>query len=132
MNRFPFQAALSAIAVGLLAVLAVACGTGDEAAAGAKQISFKLTDDGCEPHEAKAPAGPINFQVENAGTSKVMEFEVLDGEKILGEKENLSDGLSGSFALSLEKGTYTIYCPGGSDERGTLTVGGESKSKGSP
>ena len=41
---------------------------------------------------------------------------------ILGERENLSDGLSGSFTLSLDAGEYTLYCPGGdSAERGTLT-----------
>ena len=59
---------------------------------GAKKMAFKLTDAGCEPHNAKAPAGPINFEVENAGTSSVTELEVLDGETILGEVENLSDG----------------------------------------
>src|SRR5262249_20713176 len=48
------------------------------------------------------------------------------GDAILGEKENLADGLSGSFSLNLEPGKYTIYCPGGSEERGTLTVTGRS------
>ena len=51
---------------------------------------------------------------------------MLDGETILGEKENLSDGLSGSFALTLEKGEYTLCCPGGDDEDGTLTVSAAS------
>src|SRR4029079_14745205 len=78
------------------------------------------------------PAGPITFEVENAGTSKVTEMEVMDGETILGEKEHLSDGLSGSFSLPLEKGEYTIYCPGGDDERGTLMVSGELKAQNSP
>ena len=41
------------------------------------------------------------------------EFEVLDGDTILGEKENLSEGFKGSFSLTLEKGAYTMYCPGG-------------------
>ncbi len=53
---------------------------------------------------------------------------MLDGDTILGEKENLSDGLSGSFTLTLDAGRYTLYCPGGdSAERGTLTVTGASK-----
>lgn len=38
------------------------------------------------------------------------EFEVLDGETILGEKENLTEGLSGSFSLTLEKGEYILRC----------------------
>ena len=43
----------------------------------------------------------------------VTELEILDGETILGETENLTDGLSGSFTLTLEQGEYTLYCPGG-------------------
>jgi iron uptake system component EfeO len=117
----------------LLLVLSIsACGSSEDAPAGAEKVSFALTDAGCEPHDSKAPAGPITFEIENAGTTKVTEMEIMDGETILGEKENLSDGLSGSFSLTLEKGEYTIYCPGGDDERGTLTVSGELKAQNSP
>jgi iron uptake system component EfeO len=131
MNRNHLRAAVCAGAAGLLAVFAGACGSSEDAPPGAKQMTFELTDAGCEPHDAKAPAGPIDFEIENAGTSKVTEMEIMDGEEILGEKENLSDGLSGSFSLTLDAGKYTIYCPGGDDERGTLTVTGELQAKGS-
>ena len=92
MNRFPVRAALTALAVGLLALFAAACGSSEDAPAGAKKMSFKLTDAGCDPHNAKAAAGPITFEVENDGSSKVTEMEVLDGETILGEKENPPTG----------------------------------------
>jgi iron uptake system component EfeO len=88
-------------------------------------MAFELTDSGCAPKDAKAPAGPILFEIENAGTSRVTEMEILDGEAVLGEEENIADGLSGSFSATLEAGEYTIYCPGGSEERGTLTVTGK-------
>src|SRR5215470_740355 len=100
MNRLALRTLL-ALAALALALLAAGCGSSDDAPAGAKKMAFELTDAGCVPNQAKAPAGPINFEVENAGTSKVSELEVLDGETILGEVENLSDGLSGSFALTL-------------------------------
>jgi iron uptake system component EfeO len=132
MNRFPFRAALVSAAVGLTAVFASACGSSEDAPKDAKTMSFELTDAGCVPNAAKAPAGPIVFEVENAGTSKVTEFEVLDGDTILGEKESLSDGLSGSFSLTLEQGEYTLYCPGGDDEKGTLAVSGKLKADSSP
>ncbi len=115
----------------LLVLFATACGSSEDPPPGAKQLSFELTDEGCLPHEAKAPAGPINFEAENTGSSKVTEIEVMEGDTILGEKENLSDGLSGSFSLTLDAGEYTIYCPGGDVEKGTLTVTGELKAKGS-
>jgi iron uptake system component EfeO len=132
MNRLALRPLLIAASIGLVALFAAGCGSSNDAPAGAKKMAFTLTDAGCEPNSAKAPAGPINFEVENAGTSKVTELEVLDGETILGEVENLSDGLSGSFALTLEKGEYTLYCPGGDEEKGTLTVSGELKAENSP
>jgi iron uptake system component EfeO len=131
MNRNHLRAAVCVGAAGLLAIFVSACGASEDVPAGAKHVTFKLTDGGCEPLNAKAPAGPINFEIENAGTSKVTEMEVMDGEEILGEKENLSDGLSGSFSLTLDAGKYTIYCPGGDEERGTLTVTGKLKANGS-
>lgn len=130
MNRNHVRAGLCAGAVGLLAVFATACGSSEDAPAGAKQMTFKLTDAGCEPHGAKAPAGPIDFEIENAGTSKVTEMEIMDGDTVLGEKENLSDGLSGSFSLTLGAGEYTIYCPGGDVEEGTLTITGAEQVSG--
>lgn len=114
---------LLALAILAIAAIAAGCGSSDDVPAGAKKLSFKLTDAGCAPHSAKAPAGPVLFEVENGGTSAVTEFEVLEGDTVLGEKEDLSSGLLGSFSLTLEAGKYTLYCPGGSDERGTLTIG---------
>ena len=85
MNRLPVRASDRRRALGLLALFVAACGSSDDAPADAKAMTFKLTDAGCDPHDAKAPAGPINFEVENGGTAKVTELEVLDGETILGE-----------------------------------------------
>ncbi len=127
MNRTTFRTSLIAVGIGLAPLLIAGCGSDEEVPKGAKKLSFELTDAGCVPNTAKAPAGPIIFEVENAGTSTVSEFEVLEGSTILGEKENLSEGFSASFSLTLDGGEYTIYCPGGADERGTLTVSGESK-----
>jgi iron uptake system component EfeO len=122
---------LCAMTALLLVPFATACGSSEDPPAGAKTLSFELTDEGCLPHAAKAPAGPITFEAENTGSSAVTEIEVMEGDSILGEKENLSEGLSGSFSLTLDAGRYTIYCPGGDNERGTLTVTGELKAKGS-
>jgi iron uptake system component EfeO len=132
INRFPVRPALLAAGVSLVTLLAAGCGSSDDAPKGAKKMAFELTDAGCVPNTAKAPAGPINFEVENAGTTSVTELEVLDGDTILGEVENLSDGLSGSFSLTLEPGKYTLYCPGGSEERGTLEVTGKFNAANGP
>ena len=121
MTRIPVRPLLILAGFALTA-LAAGCSSSKDAPKGAKAMSFELTDAGCRPNSASAPAGPIVFEVENAGTDAVTEMEVLEGDTILGEKENIADGLSGSFTLTLDPGKYTIYCPGGSDERATLTV----------
>jgi iron uptake system component EfeO len=110
--------------VGALGAVAAGCGSSEDAPAGAETLSFELTDAGCLPTSVSASAGPIVFEAENTGTTAVTEIEVMKGDSILGEKENLADGLSGSFTLTLDPGEYTIYCPGGETERGTLTVEG--------
>jgi len=132
MNRSLVRAALTVAAASLLTLFAAACGSSNDAPEGAKTMSFELTDAGCVPNTAKAPAGPITFEVENAGTTKVTELEVMDGDTILGEVENLSEGFNGSFSLTLEQGEYTLYCPGGEDEKGTLTVSGKLTTESSP
>jgi iron uptake system component EfeO len=124
MDRKPLSITVC-VAMSLVLVIALsACGSSDEATPNTKKMVFKLTDAGCEPHDATAPAGPIAFEIENAGTSKVTEMEVMEGETVLGEEENVTEGLEGGFSATLEAGEYTIYCPGGSDEMGTLTVTG--------
>jgi iron uptake system component EfeO len=118
----------AAVAVALAAAsLLTACGSSDDPPAGSRQVAIKLTDAGCEPASLKLDSGPTTFNVTNAGTARVTEFEVLDGAKILGEKENLAAGLSGNFSLTLQPGTYTISCPGGKGAAsGRLTVGGSA------
>jgi iron uptake system component EfeO len=112
-------------AAGLFAFLLAGCGgSGSDSPAGATALSFKLTDAGCQPHDATAPAGPIEIEAENTGSTSVTEIEVLEGETILGEEENLVEGSSGGFSLTLDKGKYTLRCNGGEQEDGTLTVGG--------
>jgi iron uptake system component EfeO len=135
MNRVPVRALIAAMALGLVALLVAACGGSggsDDSSGNSEQITFTLTDAGCEPHDTTAKAGPIDFQVENGGSAGVTELEVLEGETILGERENITEGLSAGFSLTLEEGEYTVRCNGGSEEDGTLKVTGELEAESSP
>jgi iron uptake system component EfeO len=115
-----------------------ACGGSGDASQGsagsrsARSVSVTITDAGCEPARLELPSGPVTFEVRNDGADRVTEFEVLDGDRIRGEAENVAPGLSGSFSLTLTPGTYATYCPGGStSERGTLVVTGAGSGGGS-
>ena len=104
MPRY-LRAALRGIPVLVLAAGVAACAddkTGGSAAAGATTVTINLTDDGCAPSPATVAAGPIDFQVKNTTAAKVSEAELLREDTIMGEKENLTPGLSGSFSLKLE------------------------------
>ena len=113
----------------VLAVAALALGGGlavsgcgeDDPPAGAAQLDFALTDDGCDPVDAEVPAGPVTFNISNDGTTRHTELEVLDGDNILAERENITEGLTSSFSLTLEEGEYTVRCAQTGDG-GTLTV----------
>ena len=111
------------VAVGLLAA---GCQKGgdDAAAKGATTVQITLTDQGCKPSPAKIKAGPVTFAVKNENASKVSEAELQQHNVIIGEKENLTPGLSGSFSLKLKSGKYQLYCPNAKTERWDLQVTG--------
>jgi iron uptake system component EfeO len=98
----------------------------DSAAPGAVRVTITLTDDGCTPSPATVTAGPINFEIKNSTATKVSEAELLRGDTIMGEKENLTPGLSGSFSLKLEAGKYQVYCPNAKTEKVDFTVSGSA------
>jgi len=128
----PIRAALRGIPVLILATSVAACADKSSSAGsvipGAATVTITMTDDGCTPSPATANAGPINFQVKNAGATKVTEAELLREETIMGEKENLTPGLSGSFSLKLDAGKYQVYCPNAKTEKTDFTVSGTAAS----
>src|SRR5215813_8305723 len=101
----------SILAVGAALVITLsACGSSgtstDSADPGAKKVPFTLTDAGCDPAHLELPAGPTTFEVTNQGADAVTEMELMQNGRIVGEVENLTPGLSGSFSVTLSPGTY--------------------------
>jgi iron uptake system component EfeO len=92
--------------------------------AGATSVRVTLTNDGCVAEPAEFPAGPVTFSIRNEGGSAVSEAELVIGTKILGEKEGLTPGLSGSFSLDLAAGDYEMYCPHATTERSPVKATG--------
>ena len=114
----------------LIVAVAVACSS-DSPKAGGRTVEVALTDEGCDPSELTVPSGSTTFHVTNKGADSISEFEVLDtGGKILGEKESLTSGLSGSFTLDLKAGEYVLLCPGGTTHPIGKLIVGEGSSDG--
>jgi high-affinity iron transporter len=131
-SRRLVRAPASAAVVSVCALLLVLTGCGskdDGKKAGSKRVEVTFTDEGC-PASLELPAGPTTFAVTNGGGGAVSEFEILDGQKIVGEVENVAPGVPGEFSLTLRPGSYVTYCPGGSrTERGELTVVGAARAQ---
>jgi len=97
---------------------------------GVSQVNVTMTSaDGgtCILDHNTAKAGPITFNVVNKTATSLTELELLSDNRILGEKENLAPGLpAAKFTLTLDGGTYQLYCPGAKQELITFTVTGKS------
>ncbi len=122
---------LASVGIAALATVSLAACASDpsETKTASGDLTVKATDSDCSVSATKLDAGPSTFKVTNAG-SKVTEFYVYaDGDRIMGEVENVGPGLTRNLIVDLPKGTYEGACkPGmiGDGIRQTLTVTGES------
>jgi iron uptake system component EfeO len=118
--------AVAPLTVLSLALLLAGCGGGGAGGGKSSSLSFTLTSQGCVPNQATVPSGPVTISVSNGGTRFVTELELQDEhEIIIGERENILPGLSGSFSLDLQPGKYILNCPSGNVTRGQLLVTGK-------
>jgi iron uptake system component EfeO len=124
-------AAVTCLALGLAACASSSAGTDTSSApAGGSAHAATVTitaADGCRADQTSFAAGGITFRVENKDATAVSEVELLSGERILAEKENIAAGLSGSFAVKVGAGRYTLYCPGTPVEKTSITVTGAAE-----
>jgi len=110
-----------------LLVLSACSGGGQNAAAGGP-ITVDATDTACTVSATTANAGNLTFEVTNKGT-KVTEFYLYaEGDRIMGEVENIAPGLTRRLTVEVaDAGTYQTACkPGMSGDgiRGAFTVTG--------
>jgi iron uptake system component EfeO len=117
----------AALAVAPL-ILLFACSSKDTNIASGGPITVEASDDGCKVARSSADAGNITFEVSNKG-SKVTEFYLYgEGDRILGEVENIAPGLTRRLIVEVaEAGKFQTACkPGmkGDGIRGDFAVSG--------
>jgi hypothetical protein len=119
----------------LTLVLCSACGKASTSptASSADPVVVRITatPSGCPPIPARVPAGAVEVFASNLDAPTVSEVEVRSGNlsEVLGEKENLIQGMSAKFSISVAKGSYVVNCPGAAQSHWTLTaVGARTKS----
>ncbi|MGV0811961.1 iron uptake system protein EfeO [Mycolicibacterium boenickei] len=128
---------LAATAAVLAGISMTACqakesdgGAGGDGAEKAAQITVDASDTECKLSGTTASTGQSTFVVTNTG-NKVTEFYVYgEGERVMGEVENISPGLKRQLIVQLtQPGTYQTSCrPGmvGEGIRGDFVVSGEA------
>jgi iron uptake system component EfeO len=125
-----------AVAAGASALMALtACGSSTDTAAAPAAggpIKVEASDSACTVSTATANAGNVTFEITNKGT-KVTEFYLYaEGDRIMGEVENIAPGLNRRLIVEVaDAGKYQATCkPGmaGDGIRSDFTVtGGAAK-----
>jgi iron uptake system component EfeO len=133
-NRWLAAPALVAVAT----VAATACTHSNSAtkpsssqAGGVNTVSVTMANDSgkdvCKLDTNQVAAGPVTFKVANTSAAGITEMELLEDQRIVGEKENLAPGLDPvSFTVTLDGGAYQVYCPGAGSEYQNFTVTGQA------
>jgi iron uptake system component EfeO len=115
-------------AAALLCGALAACGTSSTGAAGTSSVAVAATDTACTLASTRVAAGVVKFQITNNG-SKITEFYVFQGDRALGEVENISPQTTRNLSVELTAGEYQGVCkPGmvGDGVKAPFTVTGQA------
>jgi iron uptake system component EfeO len=124
------RAAVAGIAA-LCPLALVACGSSNTPAApSGGAITVEARDDACNLAKSSADAGTLTFEVTNKG-SRVTEFYLYaEGDRIMGEVENIAPGVTRRLVTEVaDGGKYQAACkPGmqGNGIRADFTVNGQA------
>jgi iron uptake system component EfeO len=123
---------LAVVAGAAVLVTLAACdsqgSTGNETSTAGGPIKVEASDTACTVSANTAPAGNVTFEITNKGT-KVTEFYLYaEGDRIVGELENIAPGLNRRMIVEAsDAGKYQTACkPGmaGNGIRGDFTITG--------
>jgi iron uptake system component EfeO len=129
MVRFGGVAAVAAVTLTACGGSSSGGGGGSALGGDSRTATVSITAaDGCQISSTTFPAGALTFKIANQDATAVSEVELVSGERIVGEKENLPPGFSGTFSVDVEGGTYSLYCPGAKQENTAITVTGSAPS----
>jgi iron uptake system component EfeO len=99
----------------LLAIFTLtSCGTKSEAEVNSNepprtQIAVAITERGCDVPKITTTAGKTKFTITNQA-SMPLEWEILDGVKVVEEVENILPGMKKDLKTTLDVGNYQMLC----------------------
>ena len=129
--KHPRIVAALVAATSLPALAACTSNSGQSGKDDGRTITVTSSDDACELSADSAPSGRLVYKIKNTG-SKVTEFYLYaaDGQRIVGEVENIGPGLSRDLVVNAQAGKYIPACKPGMEGKGirstfTVTDSGE-------
>ncbi|HEX8868543.1 MAG TPA: cupredoxin domain-containing protein, partial [Lentzea sp.] len=124
----PVQTARILAASALLVL--TACGSAQTSATDGP-IAVEAADDACKVARTSASTGNVTFEITNKGTKATEFYLYAEGDRILGEVENIGPGLTRRLIVEVgEAGKLQTACkPGmkGDGIRGEFTVTGDGQ-----
>lgn len=108
-----------------LAVL-TACGDKGDDSKNAKkdsipEVNVAVLEHRCEPMDLTIKSGKTRFIIENK-TQKAVEWEIMQGIRIIDERENILPGFKRKMTTFLDPGDYEITCGLLTNPRGKMVV----------
>ncbi len=125
---------LTKAALGGTALLAVLAGCTSKDG-GSDAVAITATDTSCDVATTDLSSGSTTFEVTNKGGDVTEVYVYAEGDRIMGEVENIGPGTSRTFTVDLGGGTYEVACkPGqtGDGIRTAITVSGTATTMASP
>lgn len=85
----------------------------------AAPIAVAASDTTCEVAATEAATGTITFEVTNTGSETTEFYLYTEGDRVMGEVENIAPGLSRQLVVEVpDAGSYTTACKPGSAGEG--------------
>jgi len=81
---------------------------------------------GCRADRGTYAAGQLLVSITNEDAVGVSGVQLLNGAQIVGERDDVPAGFTGSFAVTAPPGSYTLSCPGAAGGRVAIRIVGAS------
>lgn len=98
--------------------------SGDKATAESSlpQTAISVTEKSCDNMNLTVNRGKNLFVITNKSPQNLVEWEIIEGVKVVEEAENLAPGFVKKIKANLKPGEYGMICGRKSSPRGKLTV----------
>jgi iron uptake system component EfeO len=85
---------------------------------------------GCQADHTTYAAGELLVSITNQDALGVSAVQLRNGAQLVGERENVPAGFTGSFAVTAPPGSYTLFCPGATGVRVPIRIVGAAVAAG--